>query len=130
MDNPYSDYFMKQAGSGLVSYSGHRYQSGNGIFGKILKNLKPALKYIASRGWEAFNTIGSEVLSGKTLSEAGTNQLLRTADTIAGDVKEKLSSIRKQKGLGNKRKLKSKPTIKKKTYKRRKTSKTLVRKKY
>ena len=135
MDNPYIDYYMNQAGTGIASYAGHRYQAGNGIFGKIFKKLKPALKYVANKGWEAFNGVGNDVLSGNTIKEAGTKQLLRTADSILADVKTKINNAKQQKGMGRKRKrrqsvktltkkIKSARTSKK-TYRRRKKRKVV-----
>lgn len=118
MENPYTQYYMNQAGSGIVSYSGHRYQSGKG-FGKILKKLAPALKYIASKGWEAIRGIGGDIISGKHISDAGKNQLIRSAESILTDARDKVGEIKKQKGLGRKRK--KRKTVKK-SYKRRKVT--------
>ena|SRR5882757_4008774 len=106
MDNPYSEYYIKQAGSGISVYSGHRYQSGNGFFGKILKYLKPALKYIGRKGLNTMTNIGSDFLNGENIVEAGQKQLVNTAKDVLTDARTSLDEYktRRQAGEGLKRK--------------------------
>ena len=128
MDNPYIQYYSNQAGSGITGYSGSRYHVGRGFFGKILKNLKPALKYIGKQGWDAFNSLRSDIANGSTFEDAGKNALLKTTQNVLSDANIKLEQYkkRKQTGGGLKRRKKSKTTRrvikkpKRKVYKRKK----------
>jgi hypothetical protein len=137
MDNPYTEYYFKQAGNGLVGFSGHRYQSGNGFFGKILKYVKPALRYIGKQGWSAFQGIGNDVLSGDSLGDASKKQLLRTSHDVLRDVDDELVNLKKQRGMGKRRKrkrksiktIKSKKTKSKKLYKRKRKTKSKKKRK-
>ena len=133
MENPYIDYYMKQAGSGITGYAGTRYHVGNGFFGKILKNLKPALKYIGRQGWDALKTIGSDVMSGTSLSEAGRRSLLKTAQNVVSDASTKLDEFKKrtQRGSGvKKRKVKKAVKKLKKKTTTKKAAKKAVKKVY
>ena len=47
MANPYSEYYVNQAGYGISGFSGVRYQRGKGFFGKRFSGaLIPLLKFL------------------------------------------------------------------------------------
>ena len=142
MENPYIDYYLKQAGSGITGYSGSRYHVGNGFFGKILKNLKPALKYIGRQGWDAIKSMSSDVINGGNIVDAGRNALVKTTQNVLNDASDKLSQYKKRKQTGGGKrkrrvntkkhkkrpktvlkKVTKKPKPKRKVYKKRKTTK-------
>ena len=129
-DSIYNQYYLKQVGSGISVYSGSRYQKGNGLLGKIMKYLKPALKYISRQGLTATSELTKNLASGKSLRDAAQSQLYSTGESI---MKDGLEKIAKQKGGGvrrkrsvkrktaKRRKVVKKPKGRKKLYKRRKT---------
>ena len=132
MENPYIEYYMKQAGSGITGYAGTKYHNGSGFFGKILKNLKPALKYIGRQGWDVLKTIGSDVMSGTSLSEAGRRSLLKTAANVVSDANTKLNEFKKrtQSGSGVRKRKAKKPVKKPKKKTTKKVAKKAVKKVY
>ena len=120
---------MKQVGSGISVYSGNRYQNGNGSFlGKIIKYLKPALRYISRQGLTAASEMTKNLANGQNFKEAAKAQLLSTGENIFKDSKEKFDEIKsKQKGSGKRRK-KSKISKKKvKKVKKLKSSRRLYK---
>ena len=125
MENPYIDYYSNQAGSGISVYAGNKYQRGNGFLGKILKHLKPALRYISRKGVDTLKNIGSDFLNGENIVKSGQNQLINTAKDMLSDASTGLDKIKKrQTGGGRKRKRKS---TKRRVCKKRKTSKKLYK---
>lgn len=108
MDNPYIEYYERQAGSGISGYAGNRYHNGRGIFGKILKKIAPALKYIGRQGWNTLKNMSSDFISGQPLAEAGKNSLIRTTQNVLNDANQKIEEYKKkQTGNGVKRKRRS-----------------------
>lgn len=136
MDNPYMNYYVEQAGSGYVAYSGSRYQNGNGIFGKILKQLKPAIKYLGRQGLKTVSSIGRDLLNGENFIESAKSNLLNTGRNIMSDAIDKAEEYADQTGNGLKRKrvskkwksVVSKKKTVNKTIKRSKIRKTTKRK--
>jgi hypothetical protein len=132
MDNPYMNYYVEQAGSGYAVYSGTRYQNGNGFFGKILKQLKPAIKYLGRQGLKTVSSIGRDLLNGENFVESAKSNLLNTGRNIMSDAIDKAEKYAEQTGNGLKRKrvYKRRSTlVKKKIVKKRsKTRKTIKRK--
>ncbi len=114
MENPYLNYYVKQAGSGISGFSGSRYQRGNGFFGKILKHLKPALRYIGRQGLKTATSIGRDLLNGENFVNSAKSNLRNTGNTILNDALDKADELVKQTGNGIKRR---------KVYKRRTVTK-------
>jgi len=124
MENPYYTHYVNQAGTGYAGsvYTGHRYQNGNGFgfFGKILKHLKPALKYIGREGLKTAASIGRDVLNGDNFVEAAKANLVNTGKNILRRAIDKSDEYVSQNGRGVKRR--------KKAYKSKKdTRKTIKR---
>lgn len=136
----YNQYYLKQVGSGISVYSGNRYQKGSGsFFGKIIKYLKPALKYISRTGLTAASEMTKNLASGQSFKNAAKSQLISTGENMLKDSMEKMGEIKaKQKGRGYKRKRKTsvkrkakklkKTKPRKKLYKRRRTRKRKTKK--
>jgi hypothetical protein len=132
----YNQHYLEQAGSGIAGFAGHRYHVGKG-FGKVLKKLMPALKYIGRQGWDAFKTMGRDVMSGENLATAGQNTLINTAQNILNDASTKLNNYKKTKQTGSgKRKRKQsfevkskKRKVSKKVYKTQRRVKRKVKRK-
>ena len=128
MENPYYDYYLNQAGNGISVYAGNRYQNGNGFFGKILKHLKPALKYIGRKGFDTLKNIGSDILNGKDVINSGRERLINTAQDIMTDASNSLENLKGQSGRGAKRKQSvSRSVSRKSPAKRKKTTKKLYK---
>ena len=99
MDNIWDGYYSKQVGSGLSGFSGYKYQNGNGFWGKILKNLKPALKYITRQGLSTTSNIVRDFANGEDFSKAAKMNLLDTGKSILNDGMGKIEDMKtKQKG--------------------------------
>ncbi len=128
-------YYVNQAGSGISGYSGSRYQNGNGFFGKILKQLKPALKYFGKQGVKVAANIGRDLLNGENFVESAKSNFINTGRNIMSDAIDRAEKYVEQTGNGLKRKrvYKRKSTVVKKKkvnkiLKRPKTRKTIKRK--
>ena len=106
MKNPYVNYYVNQAGTGNVSFSGVRYQRGNGFlgrwFGKALTKLLPVLKYVGKQGLKTAINVGSDVLAGETLKESGSKRIKETAKEVLEDGVKKIESL--QSGSGKRSK--------------------------
>ena len=127
MDNPFNDYYLKQAGSGISVFAGHRYHTGSGFFAKILKHLKPALKYIGRKGLDTMANIGSDVLNGQDLKKAGENQLLNTARDVLTDARTSVEAYKKKRQTGSGRKRRRSRSTSRRPVKRKKTTKKLYK---
>src|SRR6266581_4015785 len=103
MDNPFLNYYLNQVGSGISGYSGARYQTGNGFFGKILKSFKPALKYLLREGLKTGVNIGNYLLNGGDIANSVKSNLESTGKSIARDALGMADQYIKQKGGGIKR---------------------------
>src|SRR5882762_4621808 len=100
MENPYVDYYINQAGTGISGFVGTRYQRGNGFFGRIFRKIKPALKYITKKGIRAAANIGQDILDGENFTESSKKHFENTARLMAQDGINKLHEIADQKGSG------------------------------
>jgi hypothetical protein len=116
MSNPYENYYINQAGSGIAGFSGVKYQKGHGFFGRIFSNaILPILKYL---GKKAINTgvgIGSDYLAGEDIKSSAKRRLKSTGLDIAEDALER---VKKQRGTGRRR---YKRTVKSRRTKRKPT---------
>jgi len=138
MSNPYEDYYVNQAGNGITSYQGTRYQRGGGFFGTLYNSvLKPIGKYLGRNFLKTSVGIGQDILQGENFKESARKRLKTTGKEMLNDAISKAQAFA-QKGSGRKRKRKkpnksrnttkkSKKPKKKKTT--RKSKKKLVKKK-
>lgn len=111
--NPYESYYLEQAGSGVVAYTGTRYQKGNGFFGRLISGFAlPLLKYFGKQGLE---TVGNIVTDIKENPETSIKDILkRQSKTSLAKVTDDGANRAKkfiQTGKGAKR-YKRKPPVK------------------
>jgi hypothetical protein len=117
------DYYINQAGSGIVGYSGVRFQRGNGWFSRILSNtIIPMGKILGKKALKTGINIGSDLLKGENFKSSIKNQLKSTGMEVAEEALDKIRRYR-QTGTGkNKRSRKSRKKSYKKSLKKRKPS--------
>lgn len=113
------DYYLNQAGSGIVGYSGVRFQRGNGWFSRILSNtIIPIGKFLGKKALKTGMNIGSDLLKGENLKSSIKNQLKSTGMEVAEEALDKIRRFR-QTGTGkSKRRRKSRRKLRKKSYKK------------
>jgi hypothetical protein len=117
------DYYLNQAGSGIVGYSGVRFQRGNGWFSRILSNtIIPIGKFLGKKALKTGMNIGSDLLKGENLKSSIKNQLKSTGMEVAEEALDKIRRFR-QTGTGkSKRRRKSRKKSYKKSSKKSKPS--------
>lgn len=71
LGNPYTNYYVNQAGNGISGFEGIRYQRGNGFFGNILKSAAlPLLKYLGRQVLSTGVDVAKDVMDGEPIKEA------------------------------------------------------------
>ena len=127
--NPYEKYYLNQAGSGVVAYTGVRFQKGNGFFGRLISSFAlPLLKYFGRQGLE---TVGNIVTDIKENPDSKIKDVLKrqAKSTLANVTEDSAKRAKKfiQTGKGvkkYKRNTKSKVTKKKITSTKRRNCKS------
>jgi hypothetical protein len=125
MEDPWTNYFVNsQTGGSIYGYAGLRYQHGNGIFGKILEFLKPALFYLKREGVKTAKNIGNDLLHSTkyNLEKTGKKMMNDAIEKLTESKKNKDYDDKTQSGGGVKRRKCSKIV-----YKRRKNNKTFIK---
>ena len=136
------DYYKNQAGTGLSSFQGYKFQRGNGFFGDLFSNvLKPLGKYFTKQALTTGVNIGSDLLSGESINNSFKKRSNEVGKRILGDAIGRAQKFA-QTGKGSKRKkrrsgrksVKTKINIKRKkrqtkrkVCKKRKTKKSVKR---
>lgn len=83
--NPYENYYLKQAGNGVATCTGIRYQKGNGFFGRLISGFAmPLLKYFGRQGLEAV---------GNVVSDMKENPDAKLSDIVKKQAKKSLSKV-------------------------------------
>lgn len=103
--NQYESYYLNQAGSGIATYTGLRYQKGNGFFGRIMKGFAlPLLKYFGKQGLSAAGNLVSEYRSNpnKSIKDLLKDQAKTSLSDITQDGAERVKKFI-QTGKGVKR---------------------------
>ncbi len=121
--NPFTTYYINQAGSGIAGYSGVRYQKGHGFFGRLLSGaVMPILKYLGKKALSTGVNIGTDLLQGDNFKSTMKKRLKSAGLDIVEDALEKVRNS-KQSGSGRRKRRKSlKRRSYKKTSKKRKLS--------
>ena len=71
MSNSYINYYLNQAGSGLSTFEGVRYQRGNGFFGRLLSGaILPALRFLGRKALSTGVNVGMDVLDGRNFKQS------------------------------------------------------------
>ena len=86
MINPYSEYYVEQAGSGLPGFAGVKYQRGHGFFGRLFSGaILPILKYLGKRALGTGLDVASDALEGQNVKEAALRRMKETGSDVARD---------------------------------------------
>ena len=108
-ENPFSAYYVKQAGGGMPYFSGMRTQRGHGWFTRFLSNMiVPAMKTLGQRALVTGANIGTDILEGKDPAESAKTHLVAEGKNLAGEVINRAKRVA-QSGSGFKRRCKRKP---------------------
>src|SRR5260370_28178209 len=101
--NPYINYYVNQAGSGIGGFQGARFQRGQGWFGNLFKNaILPILKYIGHKIIKTGASVASDAIAGENVLQALKTHGKDTAKDIAGDVGKRAARF-VQTGKGKRR---------------------------
>src|SRR5258706_16411043 len=102
--NPYTNYYINQAGTGISGYDGIRFQRGNGFFGTIFKNaILPILKFLGKKVAATGVQVASDALSGENVMSSIKTRGKQTLQDIAETAGERaLRFAQTGKGRGKK----------------------------
>ena len=118
-DCDFQRYYQSQAGSGLSNiriYKGFPYQRGYGI-GTVMKRFGiPLLEFLGKHLLSTGMSIGSDILAKKNIRDSVRQRLKDGSKSAVKDGLSKLSTLVDQAGSGRK------------VYKRRKITKTKIKK--
>lgn len=110
---PNTDFYRKMYGGmaeGTIEIQrrGPTNQRGNGFFGRVIRGslapiIRSVLPYLKNMALEGVGGLVSELKEGKSVKEAATTQLKRSASTLAEDMAGKIKRRMTQAGAGIKR---------------------------
>lgn len=105
MDN----YYVNQAGSGLGGFSGHRYQKGDGFFGRLIAGtvlplIKKALPFLGKAALNTGVDIVRDVAEGQKFKESLKKRVRKTGEDITDKA---IMKVKRLTGGGRGRKSKS-----------------------
>lgn len=131
----YNEYYANQGGTGLIGYSGTRYQSGpqrgGGFFssiGSIFSGLiRPIAKYLGTQALSTGIKIGDDYLNGEKIGDSARKRLKATGKQILGDAIEKGKTFIQKGGHKRKKTNKAKKKQGKKKKMRKNTAKNVKR---
>lgn len=103
------DYYEQQAGTGIATYAGLRFQKGHGFLGRFFKGIlfplvKKALPHLASAAITSAGDIAADMKTGRNFKSAAKKSLKRNVINLA----EK--GLTELKGSGRKKKKRRKKT--------------------
>lgn len=99
-------YYVNQAGSGLSSFEGVKFQHGKGIISILKSAGLPLLKYLTQHAFQTTANAVGDVLKGEPVKEAFKARSKGQLREIAGDLSDR-AKLFEQTGRGRKRKRKS-----------------------
>lgn len=83
--NPYLNYYITQAGSGIPGFSGVRFQRGRGIFGKLFtSSLLPLLKTLGGHVLSAGTNVARDYLKGDSIKESAKRHVTSEGKKLLG----------------------------------------------
>ena len=101
--NPYINYYVNQAVSGIGGFQGARFQRGQGFFGNVFKNaILPLIKYLGKRAISAGADVAVDAINGENLVNSLKSRGTSAAQNIADDF-SKIATRFAQSGQGRKR---------------------------
>lgn len=69
--NPYTAYYQRQLGSGIVGYEGYTHMRGSGWFSKLMTSaIVPSLKWLGLRGLNLAGNVVNDVVDGRNVRES------------------------------------------------------------
>jgi len=84
--NPYINYYVNQAGSGIGGFQGVRFQGGQGFFGNVFKSaILPLLRYFGKQALTTGVDVAKDALSGENVLDSIKTRGKRTMKNIASD---------------------------------------------
>ena len=108
MSNPYSRYYVTQAGSGISGFAGDPYQRGSGFFGRFFSSkVTPFLQLLGRHALRAGSDVAQDILSGENVKTSAKRRLREGAKALTTDALDKVKDIldsREQSGSGIRRK--------------------------
>lgn len=118
------DYYLNQAGSGMGSFSGVRYQRGDGFFGRfisgtVLPIIKKVLPFLGKTALESGVGVMNDWSKGEELGKSLKRHFSEGANKVADAAEEKVKQLT---GSGKRKRGKS-VTVKRKIKKKKKVSK-------
>lgn len=117
------DYYVNQAGSGLGGFAGHRYQKGDGFFGRLIAGtvlplIKKALPFLGKAALNTGVDIARDVAQGQNFKDSMKRRVRKTGEHITDKAIMKVKAL-----TGGGRGKKSKARKNAKTYKSSQKSK-------
>lgn len=104
MTNPYIDYYAKQAGSGLPSFVGVRYQRGSGFWGTLFSRaILPAVKFLGKQALSTGVNVASDMIEGEKFKDSIKKRAKQSGEDIAHKGIDQ-AKVFLQTGKGRKRK--------------------------
>ena len=102
--NPYINYYVNQAGSGIGGFQGVRFQRGGGFFGNLFRStIMPLLKYLGPKILKTGVSVASHAIAGENVLSSLKSHGKEAARDIASDVGDRVTRFA-QTGNGRKRK--------------------------
>jgi len=102
--NPYINYYVNQAGSGIGGFQGVRFQRGGGFFGNLFRStIMPLLKYLGPKILKTGVSVASDAIAGENVLSSLKSHGKEAARDIASDVGDRVTRFA-QTGTGRKRK--------------------------
>jgi len=101
--NPYINYYVNQAGSGIGGFQGTRFQRGGGFFGNLFRNtIMPLLKYLGPKILKTGASVASDAIAGENVLSSLKTHGKEAARDIAADAGMRATRFA-QTGTGRKR---------------------------
>lgn len=100
----FHDYYVNQAGTGIATYSGFRYQKGHGFFGRMIKGsilplIKKVLPYLKDQLIDTGKEFGRNIMTSDDFKTAAKKTAKRKIGDIASDALERVKTMT-QEGSG------------------------------
>ncbi|RWR98766.1 uncharacterized protein B4U79_09553, partial [Dinothrombium tinctorium] len=88
--NPYTHYYVNQAGNGISGFQGQRFQRGHGFFGRIFSGaILPALKFLGKHALSAGINVAQDSLHGAKFKDSFKNRFREAGINAADEALEK-----------------------------------------
>lgn len=94
----FNDYYANQAGTGIATYSGFRYQKGHGFFGRMIKGsilplIKKVLPYLKDQLLDTGKEFGRNIMTSDDFKTAAKKTAKRKLGDVATDALLKVKSM-------------------------------------